>query len=100
MMFAGERKNISSLFVSKWIRLQVECWQTVDGILFQLVNGTGVFFGVLQTAMAEKTGNGLDIGSVVEDVHSEGMPSGVPTDVLVDAGTFHPSLDGLTAAFV
>ena len=77
MMFAGERKNISSLFASKWIRLQVECWQTVDDILFQLVNGTGVFFGVLQTAMAEKTGNGLDIGSVVEDVHSEGMPSRV-----------------------
>lgn len=80
-MFAGERKNISSLFASKWIRLQVECWQTVDGILFQLVNGTGVFFGVLQTAMAEKAGNGLDIGTIVEDVNSEGMAAHVPTDV-------------------
>lgn len=24
----------------------------------------------------------------------------MPADVFVDAGTFHPSLDGLTAAFV
>ena len=49
--------------------LYVECWQAVDGILFQLVNGTGVFLGVFQTAMAEKTGNGLDVGTVVEDVY-------------------------------
>ena len=38
---------------------------TVDGILLQLVNGTGVFLGVLQSAMAEKAGNGFDIGTVV-----------------------------------
>ena len=100
MMFAGERKNISSLFASKWIRLQVECWQAVDGILLQLINGTGVFFGVLQTAMTKEAGNGLDVGTIVEDVHGEGMASAMPADVLVDAGTFHPSLDGLTAAFV
>ena len=50
--------------------------------------------------MAKKAGNGLDIGTVVEDVHSKGMASAMPADVLVDAGTFHPSLDGLTAAFV
>ena len=80
--------------------LKIECWQAVDGILLQLINGTGVFLGVLQTAVAEEAGNGLDIGSVVEDVHSKGVASAMPADVLIDAGTFHPSLDGLTAAFV
>ena len=50
--------------------------------------------------MAKKAGNGLDIGTIVEDVNSEGMAGAMPTDVLVDAGTFNPSLDGLTAAFV
>ena len=80
--------------------LQVECWQAVDGILLQLINGTGVFLGVLQAAVAEEAGNGLDVGTVVEDVHGEGVASAVPTDVLVDTSTFYPSLDGLAAAFV
>ena len=80
--------------------LQVECWQAVDGILFQLINGTSVFLGVLQSAVAEQAGNGLDVGTIVEDVHGEGMASAMPADMLVDAGTLHPPLNGLTAAFV
>ena len=72
----------------------------VDGILFQLVNGSGVFLGVLQPTVAEQAGNSLDVGSVIEDVHGKGMAYAMPTDVLVDTGTLHPSLDGLTAAFV
>ena len=31
-----------------------------------LVNGTVVFLGVLQIAMAEKTGNGFCVGSVID----------------------------------
>ena len=54
----------------------------------------------LVAAMAEKAGNSLDVGTIVEDVHCEGVASAMPANVLVDAGTFHPSLDGLTAAFV
>ena len=50
--------------------------------------------------MAEKTGNGLDIGTVVEDIHGEGMASTMPTDVFVDAGTFYPSLDRLAATLI
>ena len=50
--------------------------------------------------MAEWAGNSLDICIVVEYVHGEGVTGVMPTDVLVDAGTFNPSLDGLTAAFV
>ena len=72
----------------------------LDGILLQLVNGTGVFLSMLQTAVAEKAGNGLDISTVVEDDHSKGMASAMPADVLVDAGTLYPLLDGLTATFV
>lgn len=72
----------------------------VDGILFQLVNGTCVFLGVLQPTVAEQAGNSLDIGTIVEDVHGKGVASTMPADVLVDTGTFHPSLDGLTTTFV
>ena len=50
--------------------------------------------------MAEKAGNSLDVGTIVEDVHCEGVASAMPTDVLVDAGTLHPPFNGLTAAFV
>ena len=50
--------------------------------------------------MAKKAGNGLDIGTIVEDVNSEGMAGAMPTDVLVDAGTLHPPFNGLAAAFV
>ena len=53
---------------------------------------------MLQTAVAEEAGNGLDVGTVVENVHGEGVASTMPTDVFVDAGTFNPSLDGLTSA--
>ena len=72
----------------------------VDGILFQLVNGTGVFLSMLQTAVAEKAGNSLDICTIVEDVHGEGVASAMPTNMLVNAGTLHPPFNGLAAAFV
>ena len=55
---------------------------------------------MLQSAVAEKAGNGLDAGSVIEDVHGKGVTGAMPADVLVNAGTFHPSLDGLTTTFV
>ncbi len=50
--------------------------------------------------MAEQTGNGLDVGSIVEDVDSEGMTGAVPADMLVYAGTLHPPSNRLTAALV
>ena len=51
-------------------------------------------------AMAEKAGNSLDICTIVKDVHSKGVASTMPADVLVDAGTLHPPFNGLAAAFV
>ena len=74
--------------------------QTVNGILFQLVNGTRVLFRVFQAAMAEQTGNGLDVGTIVQDVDGKGMTGAVPADMLVDAGTLHPSPHRLTTALV
>ena len=100
MMFAGERKKYLLFSPVNESMLQVECWQAFDGILLQLINGTGVFLGVLQSAVAEQAGNGLDVGAIVEDVHGKGVASAMPADVLVDTSTLHPSLDGLTAAFV
>ena len=71
---AGEKKRCS-LLASKDLWSQFQCRQAVDGILFQLVNGAGVFLGVLQTAMAEEAGNGLDVGPVVKDIHGEEFDS-------------------------
>ena len=50
--------------------------------------------------MAKETSNGLDVSSVIEDVHGKGVASAMSADVLVNTSTLHPSLDGLTAAFV
>lgn len=61
-MLAGERKIYLLFSPVSGLMLYVEYWQAVDGILFQFVNGTGVFLGVFQTAMTEKAGNGLDVG--------------------------------------
>ena len=50
--------------------------------------------------MAEQTGNGLDVGSIVEDVDSEGMAGTVPADMLVYACPLHPPPHRLTAALI
>ena len=43
--------------------------------------------------MTKDAGDSLDVGAIVKEVHSARMASAMPTDVLVDAGTFNPSLD-------
>lgn len=53
----------------------------ITAISAPVLTNTPVFLGVLQTAMAKKAGNGLDIGTIVEDVNSEGMAAHMPTDV-------------------
>ena len=50
--------------------------------------------------MTKEAGNGLDVGTIVEDVHGEGVASAMPTNMLVNAGTLHPPFNGLAAAFV
>lgn len=50
--------------------------------------------------MTEKAGNSHYVGTVVEDIYIKGVAGTMPTDVFVYTGTFHPSHDGLEAAFV
>lgn len=80
--------------------LYVQFRQAVDGILLQLVYGAGIFLNVLQSAMTKDAGDSLDVVAIVKEVHSARMAGTVPTDVLVDAGTFHPSFHRLAATLV
>lgn len=64
-----------------------EWWHGVDGGLFEGVDGTGVFFGVGESAVSEDAGYGLDIGSVAQQVRSATMTGAVPGNVLFDTGT-------------
>ena len=72
--------------------LYVQFRQAVDGILLQFIYGACIFLDVLQSAMPKDAGDSLDVVAIVEEVHSARMAGTVPTDMLVDAGAFHPSL--------
>ena len=96
----GKEKDILFPFCSSIVCLYVEFWQTIDGVLLQLIYGTGVFLDVLQAAMTEDAGDGLDVGAIVEEVDSAGMAGAMPTDMFVYTSTFHPSPDRLAATLV
>ena len=86
-----KRDSISLLFDISCLYVQFR--QAVDGILLQFVYGTGIFLDVFQSAMTKDACHGLDIGTVVEYVHSKEVASAMPTNMFVNAGTFNPSLD-------
>lgn len=65
-------------------------WYEVDGSLFERIDGAGVFLGVGETAVAEDAGNGLDVGSVAEEVGAAAVTSAVPCDMFLDTGTGDP----------
>lgn len=67
---------------------------------FQFVHGTGIFLRVLQSAMPQKAGNGFNVGSVVEDVHSKGVASTMPINMFVDTSTFYPPFHRFTATLI
>ena len=94
----GKRDSISLLFDISCLYVQFR--QAVDGVLLQFVYGAGVFLDVFQAAMTKDACHCLDVGAVVEEVDGAGVAGTVPTDVLVDAGTFHPSLHRLAATLV
>lgn len=62
--------------------LQFEWWHGVDGGLFEGIDGTGVFFGVGEAAVAEDAGYGLDIGTVAEEVGAATVAGAVESDRL------------------
>ena len=65
-------------------------WHGVDGGLFEGIDGAGVFLGVGEAAVAKDAGNGLDVGSVAEEVGAAAVAGAVPGDVFLDAGTGNP----------
>ena len=65
--------------------------------MFEGIDGTGVFFGVGEAAVAEDTGNGLDVGSVAEEIGAAAMTGAMPGDVLFDTGTGNPVAQGFQA---
>lgn len=50
-----------------------------------------------ETAVAEDAGNGLDVGSVAEEVGAAAVTSAVPCDMFLDTGTGDPVAQGLQA---
>ena len=70
--------------------LQFEWWHGVDGGLFEGIDGTGVFLGVGEAAVPEDAGNGLDVGSVAQQVGSAAVAGAVPGYVLFNTGTGDP----------
>lgn len=77
--------------------LQFEWWHRVDGGLFEGIDGTGVFLGVGEAAVPEDAGDGLDVGSVAQQVRSAAVTSAVPGDVFFDTGTGDPVAQGFQA---
>lgn len=51
---------------------------------------SGVFFGMGETAVSEDAGDGLDVGTVAQQVCSATVTGAVPGDVFLDTGTGDP----------
>lgn len=77
--------------------LQFEWWHGVDGGLFERIDGSGVFLGVGEAAVAEDAGYGLDVGTVAQQVCSAAVAGAVPGDMFLDAGAGHPVTQGFQA---
>ena len=65
--------------------------------MFEGIDGSGVFLGVGEAAVAEDAGNGLDVGSVAEEVGAAAVAGAVPGDVFLDTGTGDPVAQGFQA---
>ena len=93
MLFQAKNCLIQSkkCFSIHFFILNVQFWQTIYRLTFQLVHRPSIFLGVLQTAMSKKAGDGLDIGTIIQNIHSKAVASTMPTDTFVDTCTFYPS---------
>lgn len=74
--------------------LKFEWWHGVDGGLFEGIDGACVFLGVGETAVSENAGNGLDVGSVAQQVRSATVTGAVPSDMFLDTGACDPVTKG------
>ena len=58
--------------------------------MFEGIDGAGVFLGVGEAAVAENAGNGLDVGTVAQQICSATVAGAVPSDMFLDTGTGDP----------
>ena len=65
--------------------------------MFEGIDGAGVFLGVGESAVTEDAGNGLDVGTVAQQVRSATVAGAVPSDMFLDAGTGDPVAQGFQA---
>ena len=79
------------MFFNSFFLLQLQFWQTIDCLRLQLIHRSSIFLGVFQSAISQQTCNGLDVGTIIEDIYRKAMASTMPTDTFVDTCTFYPS---------
>lgn len=65
--------------------------------MFEGIDGTGVFLGVGEATVSEDAGDGLDVGTVAQQVRSATVTGTVPGDVLFDTSTGDPVAQGFQA---
>lgn len=98
MIFMLAREK--SFFLASKKSFKLNARKPVYCIFLQLIHKTGVFLCALQTAMVEEVGNGLDFDSIVKGVHGKAVAGKMPIDMLVNASSFHLSLNRLAAIFI
>ena len=76
--------SIKKMFFNSFFILNVQFWQTIYRLTFQFVHRPSIFLRVLQSAMPQKTCNGLDVGTIIQDIHGKAMASTMPTNVFTD----------------
>ena len=79
------------MFFNSFFILNVQFWQTIYRLTFQLVHRPSIFLGAFQSAISQQTCNGFDIGTIIEDIYRKAVTGAMPADVFVDTCMFYPS---------
>lgn len=91
---------VKKMFFNSFFLLQLQFWQTIDCLRLQLIHCPSVFLGMLQSAISQQTCNGLDVGTIIQNIHSKTVASTMPTNVFVDSCTFYPPFHRFTATLI
>ena len=86
-----------SLFYGEIYAYSFMTFRGMTNSVLEGIDGAGVFLGVGEAAVAEDTGNGLDVGSVAEEVCAAAVAEAMPGDVFLDTGTGDPVAQGFQA---
>lgn len=88
----GKKKEILFPFCSTSAAYMFSSGRLLMASCFSLSMAQVYFSMCFNPLCPRHAGDSLDVVAIVEEVHSARMAGTVPTDMLVDAGTFHPSL--------